>query len=80
MIPHVAWTPHALTQLKDLDLTAAGITHVQNDTNNWVHANCAHWALNTQHTNHDRTSGKTVTARVVKIDGQNMSVNILSIQ
>ncbi|WP_136475912.1 hypothetical protein [Pseudomonas sp. DG56-2] len=80
MFPHVAWTPHALTQLHALHLTQAGQTFVINHTNNWVTGAANGWALNTNHNTHDITTGLTVTARVVAIAGPNRTVNIMSIQ
>lgn len=80
MFPHVAWTPHALQQLHALHLTPAGQTFVINHTNNWVTGAAGGWALNTNHTTHDITTGLTVTALVVAIAGANRTVNIISIQ
>ncbi|MNJ81180.1 hypothetical protein D3C77_798610 [compost metagenome] len=61
-------------------MTPAGQTFVINHTNNWVTGAAGGWALNTNHTTHDITTGLTVTARVVAIAGANRTVNIISIQ
>lgn len=74
----IAWTPAALVQLHNFHLTQQGTVFVQNHTQNWILGNAAGWGLNTQHQRVDGTSGATITALVVAVNGANKTVHVIS--